>query len=316
MPRTKKNVSKKANKIKKITAKVIKRVNNNLIFEYARTAIRVGVPLTVYFTVLYQLQKLENKRKEELRRRQERNIEQFIRIMENEFMQPINVNQPIRIQNNIHRLHQELNVPGRNNVHDNQVNEQSIQIYNRHNNIPNDDTINKCIAGLRRKFINDNTIITVLNQIMERNNIPAVRNRLIGRLNKTELQCLTIVTLNVINKPDKMNYLAQMLRDCLDGRRIVCEIGVVNRIVVALVIDNPDAIPRNFRAELANELQNLAIRIRNNVMNNVDLHTDEQRTNEFRNQLTLQTNEIYGNNVNFNRQQLNEILEPLLEACC
>lgn len=297
---------KKSTKKVKITKKIIKRVNNNLMFAYTRNAIKYGIGIIAYYSSLYYLKKIilqhtvfrQNNRIEQIDRmaniianRMANRIEQIDR-------NPLNRRQFNDVQN----------------VHDRQVNQQSIQIYNRYP-VPREDRIHLALNAIRRAFINDNRIINVLDQIIERNR-GEIRNRQIMGLNKTELQCLVIVWINVATNLDKKNYFAQMLRDCLDGRNIVCQTGVVNRIVVALIVDNPDAIPRNFRLEFQNELQNLAIRIRNQVMNNNNLQTDEQRTNEFQTILRRQAYEDYAENTNITRPELNQILEPLLEACC
>jgi hypothetical protein len=279
---------------KKFNVKAIKRVNNNLIFTYAKNAIKFGIPITAYFYIVL------------------RTLNPIYRIENNARINQ-RYNDDIIRENNFGGQQQRA-VANRENVHDRQVNQQSIDIYNRYP-IPRQETVENSINEMRRVFRNDRIVTNVINNIVRRNQGDG--GRPIMALHRTELQCLTTVFTNVVDNEDKLNYFAQMLRDCVGNYEgLVCQTGVVNRIVVALLIDNPDAIPRNFRLEFANELQNLAIRVRNQVLANNNLQTDEQRTTEFQNILRRQAYADYAENRNITIATLDEILEPLLEACC
>lgn len=263
---------------KKFNVKVIKRVNNNLIFTYAKNAIRFGLPIVTYFSLLYVLNKIENNL---IQRRRNRN-NPFMFPEQNVFVYHGRGGDFVDHGNGGRRVEQlQRNAEDRQNVHDRQVNQQSIDIYNRYP-IPRNETVHNAINQMRRMFRNDRIVLTIINRIVERNHGGIFANPIAG-LNRTELQCLTTVFTNVVDNEDKKNYFSQMLRDCAgDYNGLVCQTGVVNRIVVALLVDNPDAIPRNFRLEFANELQNLAIRIRNQVLENDNLQTDEEKQENFK----------------------------------
>jgi len=196
------------------------------------------------------------------------------------------------------------------NVHDTDVNKQSKDLYDKYK-VPTKEEITNGIAEIKSEFSKDKDIIFVVDEILRRHR----DHHKIERLNKTEKECLVIVWMNVKNDKDKKKFFVDSLKDCKTGPMIVCQTGVVNRIVVSMVIDNPELIPKNFTVELSNELQNLAIKIRNEVMANTDLNDDTKKTKVYREQLNKQAFEQYEKLIKDNKK-LEKLLAPLLEACC
>jgi hypothetical protein len=198
----------------------------------------------------------------------------------------------------------------RQNVHDTHVNDISANIYKKLNT-PTLQEINNGMIDMYNEFRLNAKIIKVLDLIQQRNR----DGNKISKIQKSELECLVAVWLKVKNNNDKKQYFIQMLEECLvDRNHIYCQIGVVNRLVTALVIDNPDAIPKNLKNELNYELQNLAIRVRKEVMADTTLTTDEQKTDAYKKILfdTARKDYAYLNDGNM----LLEALRPLTEACC
>jgi len=200
--------------------------------------------------------------------------------------------------------------PDTQNVHDSQVNNLSKKIYKRLS-VPPKDQIPALIEEIRREFHGNTKITKVIDEIVRRHRDS---NTIIG-LKLTELQCLAAVWVNVKNNNDKKRYFQQSLEDCLDTLGfIVCQTGVINRIVVATVIDKPEDIPRNFTTELGNEITRIAIRVREAVLANQELRTDEIRTREYQRKLREEVNTAYKDIIK--SDELEQVLLPFLDACC
>ena len=123
------------------------------------------------------------------------------------------------------------------NVHDS-VTQQYIR--NDFHNIPDSGTTkddSSCIGDIKRWY-DDTEINVVLNKIQSRNGT-------ISNLNgKSELQVLATVWKQSEGDENTREYLGTMLCDCLENGNVVCPTGVVNRIVSATSINDPELMPK------------------------------------------------------------------------